>query len=423
MVRSRSGFVALLPVRTRVLLVGNFVSSLGSGLVQPFLVIYLTEVRGIDVGSATSVVAVFAAASLVGAPLSGWLTDHVSLRTAAAVAAGLSAAGSACFAWTHSVPVAALAAGLHGAGYGGLATVWTTSLSRNTSGRQRTVALGCNFIGLNLGVGLGGVLAGIVVSTRTPGVFELLYLLDAGSFVLVGCVLWFATRDGLSAVDGAARAGVRNVLAGASARPELLHLLAFTCVLMLFGYGQFESTIPAIVSVSELDPRTMAWAFVGNTAVVVVGQFVVLTRLANVPRTRLIGGIAACWALCWCLVLAATAVSGTGAELLVIAGVAVFALGEVLIAPSLPTMVNELADESVRGRYNAAYQWAMSVGLVGGPLLSSLFFRFGNPTLLLVVLLAGCALPMGYARYLSRRLPAELVLPRPDDEVRESNAQ
>lgn len=42
-----------LPPRTRVVMGANLISSVGTGLVQPFLVLYLTRVRGLSVGTAT----------------------------------------------------------------------------------------------------------------------------------------------------------------------------------------------------------------------------------------------------------------------------------------------------------------------------------------------------------------------------------
>lgn len=40
-----------LPPRTRAVMGANLVSSVGTGLVQPFLVLYLTRVRGLPVGA------------------------------------------------------------------------------------------------------------------------------------------------------------------------------------------------------------------------------------------------------------------------------------------------------------------------------------------------------------------------------------
>nr|WSZ99937.1 AMP-binding protein [Streptomyces sp. NBC_00857] len=62
-----------LPPRTRAVMGANLISAVGTGLVQPFLVLYLTQVRGLSVGTATAIISVIAAAALVGGPLAGRL--------------------------------------------------------------------------------------------------------------------------------------------------------------------------------------------------------------------------------------------------------------------------------------------------------------------------------------------------------------
>ena len=44
------GLVPSLPARAWLVLVGDALSALGSGLTLPFFVVYLSQVRGIDLG-------------------------------------------------------------------------------------------------------------------------------------------------------------------------------------------------------------------------------------------------------------------------------------------------------------------------------------------------------------------------------------
>lgn len=75
-VASPTSLVPRLPREAWVVLGGDALSALGSGLTLPFLLIYFHQVRGIDLLVAGLAVAAVPFASLVGNPLGGWLADR-----------------------------------------------------------------------------------------------------------------------------------------------------------------------------------------------------------------------------------------------------------------------------------------------------------------------------------------------------------
>ncbi|WP_053800382.1 MFS transporter [Streptomyces rimosus] len=394
-----------LPPRTRAVMGANVVSSVGTGLVQPFLVLYLTRVRGLPVGAATAVISVIAAASLLGGPLAGRLADGRSLRATAAAAMALAALGTASFALVTGVGGAVLAGSAYGLAYGAMLSVWNTAIGRSVTGEARSTAFGLQFVGLNAGVGLGGLLGGIFASTADPGRFQLLYVCDGLSFLAAGAVLVLAVGRGPERPDPAAAepaAGPRGYAVVLRDR-ALLKVLAFTVALMVVGYGQLESSIPGLVAVRGMDARIMAWGFVANTCCIVLIQFAAVTRISRSRPAVLLAGTAGSWAASWLLLLLATVSSSTAVQAaLVVGALAVFAVGEALLAVALPTLVNALASDPVRGRYNGAYSAAMSGGLVLGPLLGGRLLTGGQPWLLAVVLGAGCVACVALAPRLGR---------------------
>src|SRR5512142_2227021 len=64
-----------LPRAATIILTGDAISALGQGMTLPFLLIYLHQVRGIDMAVAGLVLSTVALASFVGNPLGGWLSD------------------------------------------------------------------------------------------------------------------------------------------------------------------------------------------------------------------------------------------------------------------------------------------------------------------------------------------------------------
>jgi MFS family permease len=74
------------------------------------------------------------------------------------------------------------------------------------------------------------------------------------------------------------------------------------------------------------------------------------------------------WAVSWLCLGASGLVPGTlGAAILVAACAAVFALGETLLQPTIPALVNDLAPDHLRGRYNAVSSAAFQLAAVIAP--------------------------------------------------------
>jgi hypothetical protein len=115
-----------LPPRAWTVLAGDACSAFGSGLVLPFLIVYLRDVRRISVDTAGLIVATVAVVSLAAGPAAGWLVDRVGSRRALLSSLVLSAFGSVAIAGIHSVPQAFAASALFGLG---IVFLWPASHS------------------------------------------------------------------------------------------------------------------------------------------------------------------------------------------------------------------------------------------------------------------------------------------------------
>ena len=87
-----------------------------------------------------------------------------------------------------------------------------------------------------------------------------------------------------------------------------------------------------------------------------------------------------------------------------------FAFGEVLLSPSLPAIVNDLAPDSLRGRYNGVYVLAWTTGFAVGPAIGGLALADGLSTPLFLGLIGACGVAAVAALRLGARVPAELNL-------------
>ena len=82
-----------------------------------------------------------------------------------------------------------------------------------------------------------------------------------------------------------------------------------------------------------------------------------------------------------------------------------FACGEMLHAPSIPAIVNDLASDRLRGRYNAANAVSWQTGRIVGAPLAGVLLGAGLGVPLLVGFVVACAIAGASALALERALP------------------
>ena len=234
---------------------------------------------------------------------------------------------------------------------------------------MRTQFFGINFALVNLGIGIGGIVSGFLTDVDRPGTFTAIFLADAAC-VLVPITLLLVPAAARRRAARAHPTGGDAADAGVGylailRQPAVLWITALTFLTSFVGYGQMEAGFPAFArQVSEVSTRTIGLAFAANTAVI-VGHAV--PRAAahrrppphpGVPRPRRPVGRG--------LAAARRHRPGGGHGRWRRSGVIVFhvlfGLGETMLQPTVPAIVNDLASDRDRGRFNAVSAGAFQVG-------------------------------------------------------------
>jgi MFS family permease len=393
--------IGVLPSGAWLVIGSDLLSSVGTGMTLPFLVVYLHTIGELSYAAAGGAAALVAVAGLVGNPLGGLTTDRAGPRLAVASGLGVAAAGACLLAGVHTAVESFAGAALSGLG---VALAWPGQdalLARLVKEPSRVSAYGLRYATMNGGLAVGALIAAVWLAGA--GSFRALYVLDAVSFALaVPLVLRARTATPERRQEDPARPRYRTVCADRALRRFLL----LTALLVGCGYAQFNTTLPVVaVGIAGLRPERLSLAFAVNTICVMGAQAVSLRYLKRHRRTSAIAAAALSWAGTWAIVLTLAHTRGGAALCLVIAAAALFAVGETLIAPSVPAIVNDLAPERLRGGYNAASALAYTVGFAVGPALGGLLLGKGYAGALLVGSALACVLGAAAALRLARELP------------------
>jgi MFS family permease len=374
-----------LPTQVRLLLTSDVITAVGLGLTQPYLLILLHTTYGLSIAAATASASASAMVSLVGNPLSGVITDRFGGR--AGMLGGLASitAGLVTIASGRSALAATTGVALTGFGWSlvlpAVATLIAAGLDE--SGRSRAFTL--QYALFNAGMGIGAAIGGIVVADRRHlADLPALWFLAAATCVVAGSVVatLCASHAGVRP-QVRMRIGYRQILAE---RP-LWNILTIAAALSAAGYGVY-AVGPSVVAITANDPAALSWVGTVNGATVVLGLPVALRLGRRLRPYVALRATSAIWAGAWAICVAQVAGFGPGVRICLPVAAGLIGAGELLMASALPNLVNSLAPDALRGRYNALLTTAMTIGVWAGPALASVTSFVGHGLWLFVAALA-----------------------------------
>ncbi len=358
------------------------VSRFGTGLTLPFTLILLHEVRGISLPTVGVLLALPGVVGLAAVPVSGALIDRLGPRIVLRAALLLQGAGTALLAVVTSEPLALVALLAIGIGIGPSFPAGNALLSGLlTRPDQAQRAFGLQFTVINAAIGVGGLVGAAFVDIDRAVTFEALFLVAAAS-LLAQVVLLPPTAAPVHD-EQADPPSYKEVWAD----PVFRRVLLVSFLFAMTGYASLDSGLPAFARVvGGASPSTIALAFTVNTVLIVSLQLPALRVVRRWRYTRSLAVAAVVWGASWALLglsQATWAVLGFGV---------VFGLGEVFMATAMQPLVNSLASDRLRGRYNALSGMMFSVAFVLAPALSGLLIGTGHGTLWVSGLVVGSLL-------------------------------
>ena len=357
-----------LPRVVLLLQAGNAFSWFGYGLILPFEIIYLHGFRGFSTATAGFVLAAILGAGTVVTLPSGALLDRFRPKPMLIAAVLASAVGYAGLAFVDRPWQAFAWAVIGGAGVGVTRTANQTLLITLITPEQRAASFALGRTAQNLGLGLGGAVAGVVLASA-PDLrsFQALYLFDAITYVALALVVLAVVpnRRAAAAKPGAGREGFRAV----ARDRRLLIVAAVNLLLIVVGYALFSNILPPFVKAhTHVGPGAIGILFVFNTFFVAAAQVPVTHLFKRMHRSRIFAAASGVFAIALLGVLPATLIHSTLGATVLLCGVAtVFAIGECVHSVVLGPIFVDLAPPHLLGRYVSVLGLVVTGGFAIGP--------------------------------------------------------
>ncbi len=396
----------------RGLLVALGVDNAGSGLFLPLVLVYATQVVGLPLAVAGTVVAAGTAVGLLAPAVAGPLVDRIGPKAVVVTSQGVQAAGLLAYLLARGVTGVAVGAVLVAVGLQLFYSALFALIADVAPPGPRDHAFAVVDMVRAAAFGAGALVAGVLLTVLDGPGLRVAVALDVATFVLAALVLVVFVRPHHTGRGGPSGSGA-GAATGTTARVlrdrPFLVLIAATALIGLPG-DVFLIGLP-VLALDQL--RTPAWVpgvcLALLTLTLSTTAAAVVRATARSSRIQVIGA-GAVVTLVWCALAAtALAVPSGWAPVWLVASTAVLAAGSLLIGTRPNAIAEATAPTRHRGRYLAAFQYAYTAAALAAPLVIASSAL--HPVLPWAVAAGTTAAGLGLLFWLARHLPPHAVHP------------
>ena len=344
----------------------NLVSSLGGGLIRPFLLLYAVTISGISPGHAGLALSTGFLVGIAMAPLAGRWVDRGARRALMVTTLALQASGLLALLLVPGPDGFVCCCLLQGIGNQIGPIGQGAVISSLSVGYERDAVLAALRSLGNGGLGAGALLATIAVGTGELGMRWLAVGTATGYLISAALVSTVRITDTTTARRSGARAPVED-----ADRPVLrrLALMNLANLPFAFCFDILEVALPVVlVTRMHAAPAWSSGIFVANTVMVILVQLPVVLWMSRRPRRHVFA--LAGWVLAASylgFLLAGTGHGNTGAGAIALVSI-LYNLGEILYTGVGTALVIDAAPPHLRGRTLARWQLSLGLGRALAPL-------------------------------------------------------
>ncbi|MDT0188459.1 MFS transporter [Microbacterium sp. ARD31] len=375
--------------------------TVGSGLFMPITLLYflaMTDLSLVQIGSALSLSALL---TMPGAFVIGSLVDRFGPRRMMLAGNLVQAVGMLAYLWADSLVAVAMWTTLLNIGRQSFWGSFGNVVTAISAPGERELWFGFLQAVRNLGYSVGGVLAGIALQVGTDVAYQAVVVINAVTFVLAFFLLIDVPDHRVARPDDAPLEGWGVVLRDGPYLRLVLGQLGFVAGMMVLNFA-----LPVYVAETiDLPGWVVGAIFTVNTALVGLGQGLVVRRMTGQLRARMMGLAQLVFVSSYLMFVVAGWLPLWLAVAVMLVGAAVYTGGELVGGPVFSATAAEAAPDHLRGRYLGLFQLSWGVGGAVTPVAFTWLLAHGATTVwwvLAAIALASAA----YLQTLPRLLPA-----------------
>ena len=357
-----------LPRQIWILALGRLLSEIGSGFTIFYAPIFFVQQVGL---SATSVGLALGSASISGIAgrlISGTYADRWGRKPVLLLSTIVLAIACFIFTATNDFPTLIIGCLVQGLGLGLYWPANEAIVADLTNGEERRFAYAITRLADNLGMGLGIIAGGILISST--GAYRNLFIIDGISF----CCFLLTIAFGIQETLKPEKRSVQFINGYATAlRDRRLLVYVIVNIILTIYISQTQTTLPLYFSgfvshsgVRGFNPQVISTLFTGHLLMTIACQLPMLKllqRLSHVRSLMISGGF-------WVLGFGCITITGTSNSYQLLwasLGLGLFALAIVAYTPTASALIADFAPSSLRGVYTSINSLCWAAGYAIGP--------------------------------------------------------
>ncbi|MCD7035056.1 MFS transporter [Metabacillus sp. GX 13764] len=340
-----------------VLLFGTIMTRAASAMTLPFLAIYLSREINLSPLLIGLTVGISPLMSAAGGFIGGHLSDRFGRKPVMLTSLFILSFVYACFSIAGSPVWFVVLNALNGLCNSFFEPVSQALIADLTEKKNRMKAYSYRYTAINIGAAVGPLMGAYMASTSPKMAFlataSVYFIYCVLLFVLMKRFLFEGKKEGKEPVTFKAAAGIIR-------RDTALRYLILGSILVNIGYAQMESNLPQHLSQSIENSVAVYSILLTINALMVV--------ILQIPISHAAGKFKPMQVMIFGAIMTAGGLICFGYAagwFLAAAAMILFTLGEILIFPSSSLIIDDLAQEHLRGTYFGAAQFRRAGSFMG----------------------------------------------------------
>lgn len=356
-----------------ILAFGRLLSEIGTGFVLFYAPIFFVNQVGLSATLVGIGIGSGQIAGVIGRFLGGVFTDNKNIgrRRSLLLSAAISVFADVVLAFTYNFPTLLLGNLILGLGVGLYWPATEAVIADITTPDQRNEAFAITRVADSLGLGIGVVLGGLVISTA--GNYRFLFVADGLSFLVFFSVIYFAVKESYNFEEETQR---RNPFQGWGMALRDRAFITFLSINILFTtyIAQIQSTLPLYfrnyihTGGNELgfSPEIISALFTWYITFAAIMQLPMARFLNRFRRAQALTFSFSLWFIGFVLIWV-TGMTQQTPLILAIITLGILSLALNSYTPSASSLVADIAPASLRGVYLSLNSQCWAVGFFVGP--------------------------------------------------------
>lgn len=380
------------------------IDACGSGLFLPLSIVYFQITASFPLSIIGLTLTIATVCTLPMTLITGVLVDRFGARRVTATSQIIQAVGLLGYLFVHAIPVLFLMALLVTAGTRMFYAACTVLVAEIAAPHERDRWYGLVGAIRNVGLGVGGFFAGLVLAMHDPIIYRLLIGISVFCYLIAGSLLLRMREPERKRIEQATKAPYQAIL------QDRLFLGFLTCNISFLLCALMPGlALPFYITEAVHAPAWIVGSILAlNSLLIISCQTLIVRLMESRRRTRAIGLAALVWCGACCLFALALIIPRSFLVPYLFLVAVIYTLASLLYAPTASALVADLGPLALRGRYLATYEFSWGVASALMPALFTVLYT-ATPALPWLVLAALTAASGTGMLWLERKFPKQAI--------------